>query len=616
MRLTIARKLLAHSLLLITLVGVVASVGVYGLQKSKQDADKVVLSNQQMIRARELETDLTHITAMVLGYIITLDPQHVEAFREAAQEIEASLTYLEETAVGEEASTLVADVKVAYSRLHRQADFIVTMSEIRPEYLQQVVDTLNTPRIEANAAVGAFIDFQARRVEEIQSSAKEAMLLAEGVLATAAVVAIVTGLLISRAMSVSISRPVVALSQAAQRLAMGDLRVDELTVKARDEIGDMAASFNRMVRNLRRLLEGVTNQTQALLNSSQELTGASEQSAQAAQEAAQSMGAVAGGTSEQAASAQEVNRSIVELRQTIQQIASGASRSSLEVQHAAELLTRAVEALGQMADNTGSVADGAGGAAAAARAGAQVVGQTVEGMERIKAVVGESAARIHELEQSSAQIGEITVTISAIADQTNLLALNAAIEAARAGEHGRGFAVVAEEVRKLAERSASSAREISGLIASIQTQTAEVVGSMAKATEEVETGSRLANEAGQRLDEILTMAGKAAADVQQVAQTAHEVKQDAQRAVTAFSALADVTEENTAATEEMAGGTDEMTRTIASISHVSQQNAAAAEEVSASIEELTAASEQVASLAQDLTGIARELENQVSIFKL
>src|SRR5690606_5043998 len=120
-----------------------------------------------------------------------------------------------------------------------------------------------------------------------------------------------------------------------------------------------------------------------------------------------------------------------------------------------------------------------------------------EGMARISQAVADAAQRVQELGQQSQRIGEIVQLISDIADQTNLLALNAAIEAARAGEHGRGFAVVAEEVRKLAERSAESTREIAALVENIQLGVTEAVAAVQAGTQEAEVGSRLAVQAGE-----------------------------------------------------------------------------------------------------------------------
>jgi len=154
-----------------------------------------------------------------------------------------------------------------------------------------------------------------------------------------------------------------------------------------------------------------------------------------------------------------------------------------------------------------------------------------------------------------------------IADQTNLLALNAAIEAARAGEQGRGFAVVAEEVRKLAEQSASAAKEIYNLINAIQAESQKAVHSTADAIKEVEAGTSVVQEVGDKFKEIISAVQDLTSQIQEVA----------------------------SATEQMSAGV---------------QN------VAASTEEQTAAMEEVSASAQSLSSLAEELNMLVAKFKV
>lgn len=143
-----------------------------------------------------------------------------------------------------------------------------------------------------------------------------------------------------------------------------------------------------------------------------------------------------------------------------------------------------------------------------AYAGGVIVNNTVNKMNKIGETVHDSTQKILKLGDSSKKISEIISVINDIASQTNLLALNAAIEAARAGEQGRGFAVVASEIRKLAEKTSLSTKEISTMIKSIQSETNQSIEIMSTVTNEVESGLELANEAGNALNKIVSSSEK------------------------------------------------------------------------------------------------------------
>ena len=170
-------------------------------------------------------------------------------------------------------------------------------------------------------------------------------------------------------------------------------------------------------------------------------------------------------------------------------------------------------------------------------------------------VVGEVVDTMQEINTSAKKIVDIISVIDGIAFQTNILALNAAVEAARAGEQGRGFAVVASEVRNLAQRSASAAKDIKSLIGD--------------SVEKVESGSKLVNEAGRTMQEI----------------------------VTAVKRVTDIMAEISAASVEQSAGIEQVNTTIAQMDDVTQQNAALVEEAAAAAESLEEQAQALAAAA-------------------
>lgn len=406
-------------------------------------------------------------------------------------------------------------------------------------------------------------------------------------------------------------RPILDLVETASGIARGDL-TQRADVASGDEMGSLATAFNAMAGSLektilklvrsqsqlktvvetvgsrsRTVIERVDEQRSVLddtyqsidqMNSGvRKITDNVEALSAASEETSSSM-------LQMVASIEEVGRHTDSLFTSVEETASAThqmANSIREVDHNVDFLSNfATETSSSMVEMSASIAQVESNAARsyelnvavaeAAESGMRAVRETIDGMEQIRHSVRESNAVITRLGERSAAIGRILNVIEDVAEQTNLLALNAAILAAQAGEHGKGFSVVATEIRDLSERTASSTREITGLIRSVQGEVANALKSMGVGTKLVEDGVALSHEAGKALNNILDSATKASGMGREIAAATREQATGSESVTRSVERLQELVKQIGNATAQQSQGSNHIMRAVESMREVTK----------------------------------------------
>ncbi|WP_162160643.1 methyl-accepting chemotaxis protein [Paenibacillus gorillae] len=313
--------------------------------------------------------------------------------------------------------------------------------------------------------------------------------------------------------SLSLTKPILRITNAVKILATGDL-TPRISLVRKDELGELGDNLNLMVDRFSNIVGKASYAAERVAASSEELTATAVDLVSISNRIVQSTEDVLSAGEIQVQGAEQTSTAMGEMAAGVQRIAESSS-----------MVTEVSQSSLQEVQN-----------------GVGTINLVVEQMGLIHTSVLHSAEDMRTLEAFSQQIGDIVSTISDITSQTQLLALNASIEAARAGEQGRGFAVVANEVKKLAEQSSIAAADIGNLIQEVQRSTAKTAEAMNKGVQDVFKGSELINEAGDVFGRISETFQHISNQIQEVSAASQEMSAGTEEVSASMSEMVSMTE--------------------------------------------------------------------------
>jgi methyl-accepting chemotaxis protein len=367
-------------------------------------------------------------------------------------------------------------------------------------------------------------------------------------------------ILISTLFSKNIAGMIAKLAKYSKNISDGDLQIDKIEVKSKDDIGVVADSFNIMVENLRNIIGNINKYSDDIAHSAEIVQGSVKQSSQAIENVGTSMQSVSVGAQDQAEQTKETFNIVNSIYESNKKMFEKAN----------QVLTASQRAI------------------SVANEGSAKIDAMLNQVKVIEEKIILTQNSSESLEKKTGEIKTIIDTINRISAQSNLLALNASIEAARAGEHGKGFAVVAEEVRKLADSSKNATCEITELLNIIQKDSKDVSDRMLVGVDEVRGGIRMGEDARSSFNKVL--------------ETSREVD----------SQIKDITNEIKNITGEIQDVEGKSKKILDIATYFSDESC----NVSAALQEQTAAIEEIITSSVVLLEMANQLQMIVKQFKL
>src|SRR6202521_4168107 len=555
------------------------------------------------------------------NFLLSGDPRDEEKVNKGLNDITEQIKRGESQANNEGVRTALIQVesteaswsdnfaKPLIAKRHQVDSGDATVSDLPIFYLQKDPSSWLT---KSSVVVAQTISDITKSLDATAASAARASSISTGVTTFGTFVALLFGIGAAYKTAKSISEPLTHLITVAREIGdSGDLD-QNIDIHRNDEIGALATTFNNMVAYLKemagvsmavaegdltvevvprskrdtlgnaflRMSHGLQDLVRTTRDSAGQVSAGSNQVAGAADESAK--------VSVQASSAiEEVTSTMHEMSINVQNVVKNTQVQASSVAETSASIDQMVTSIQRVADTAKLLVDISHRSREEVQTGMVTMDKATEGLNRTSHAIQSSAEIIDVLGRRADDIGKIIEVIDDLAEQTNLLALNAAIEAARAGEHGLGFAVVAEEVRKLAEKSTQSTKEIADLIQSIQREAREAVDNMEKSTTMVQEGLLLNKDLSFALEKISDVVSEVYKFSQEIGAATTEQSSGSSQIAKATNRLTEITQEINSSVEEQASGSQAVVRAMEKMRELVQQSTSSSTQLAATAEQMS-----------------------------
>lgn len=560
MKLTISKKLWGGFTAVLVLLIIASAMSMWTTYDISSKYDSLIDEEMEHVSLIEkVELIQKDTSTSVLEYLMFSKLTSVEKLENNYKQVTEITTSLSSDLKDTTSKELVEELQKKSKQLYESNNQIIEMKKKNGMYQKNASEStkLNLEIAEVIVELKTNVE---KRAEQTRDELNTNVGTANIVTLILTILSIVVGVLVSHFISRSIAKPITKVTNGLVEIADGNLTIEPIIIKNKDEVGEMATTFNKMSGDLQRIVSGVRDSSMQLAANAEELTASSEESLASSQMVAKSAEAQMLASDEQVNHMDASMQSMTDLQKGVSQIASSNDEMLKATDGVRSLVTQ----------------------------GSNVVTNVASQMDNIYTTFHETTEIMKNMAKHSDEIQNITSMITDISDQTNLLALNAAIEAARAGEYGKGFAVVAEEVRKLAEQSKNSAAEIAAMVQLIQTASSSAVKAITSGGEKVEEGLAQTTESLNVFHQIET--------------SVDDVVQKVESVTIAISNIQEIS--------------SSVTESVQQVQSLATQAADGASDTSAATEQQLAANEEISSNAQFLADLAEKLQNEVSHFKI